>query len=59
MPMKLSFAFPPKLIKGTVEGKQHSLSPASIASREVANLTQEKNPHAPVYGVKEFVCYQI
>ena len=29
--------------------------PASEASREVANLTEIKNPHAPVYGVKEFV----
>ena len=59
MPMKLPFAFPPKLIKGTVEGKQDSLSPASKASREVANLTEGQNPHTPVYGVKEFVCYQI
>ena len=25
------------------------------ASREVANLTERKNPHTPVYGVKEFV----
>ena len=25
--------------------------------REVANLTERKNPHTPVYGVKEFsVC---
>ena len=30
--------------------------PASEVSREVANLTERKNPHAPVYGVKEFVC---
>ena len=29
--------------------------PASKASREVANLTVRKNPHTPVYGVKEFV----
>ena len=29
--------------------------PASEASREVANLTERKNPHTPVYGVKEFV----
>ena len=28
---------------------------ASQASREVANLTERKNPHTPVYGVKEFV----
>ena len=28
----------------------------SEASKEVANLTERKNPHAPVYGVKEFVC---
>ena len=26
---------------------------ASEASREVANLTERKNPHTPVYGVKE------
>ena len=31
-------------------------SPASEASRKVANLTERKNPHTPVYGVKEFVC---
>ena len=30
-------------------------TPASEASREVANLTERKNPHTPVYGVKEFV----
>ena len=30
--------------------------PASESSREVANLTERKNPHPPVYGVKEFVC---
>ena len=29
--------------------------PASEASREVANLTERKNTHTPVYGVKEFV----
>ena len=27
--------------------------PANEASREVANLTELKNPHTPVYGVKE------
>ena len=31
-----------------------SYPPASKASREVANLTERKNPHTPVYGVKEF-----
>ena len=30
--------------------------PASEAIREVANLTERKNTHTPVYGVKEFVC---
>ena len=25
-------------------------------SRELANLTERKNPHTPVYGVKKFVC---
>ena len=29
--------------------------PANKASREVANLTERKNPNTPVYGVKEFV----
>ena len=27
--------------------------PASKASREEANLTERKNPHTPLYGVKE------
>ena len=27
--------------------------------REVANLTERKNPPAPVYGVKEFVCLSV
>ena len=33
--------------------------PASKASRKVANLTERKNPHTPVYGVKEFVCLSV
>ena len=33
--------------------------PASEASREVANLTERKYPHTPVYGVKEFVCLSV
>ena len=33
--------------------------PASKASREVVNLTERKNPHTPVYGVKEFVCLSV
>ena len=36
-----------------------SYPPASEASREVANLTWRKNPHPPVYGVKEFVCLSV
>ena len=28
-------------------------------SREVANLTDIKNLHTPVYGVKEFVCLSV
>ena len=28
--------------------------PASKAIMEVANLTERKNPHTPIYGVKEF-----
>ena len=30
--------------------------PASKVSREAANLTEGKNPHTPVYKVKEFAC---
>ena len=36
--------------------KQDFYPPASEVSREAANLTERKNPHTPVYGVKEFVC---
>ena len=32
--------------------------PASEASREVANLTERKNPHT-LFGVKEFVCLSV
>ena len=32
------------------------IPPAIEVSREVANLTERKNPHTAVYGVKEFVC---
>ena len=31
----------------------------SGASREVANLTEQKNTHTPLYGVKEFVCLSV
>ena len=36
-------------------------TPASEANREVANLTERKNQHTPVYGVKEFlsVCLSV
>ena len=33
--------------------------PASEASREVVNFIERKNPHTPVYGVKEFVCLSV
>ena len=36
-------------------GVLHNYPPESEASREVANLTERKNPHTLVYGVKEFV----
>ena len=36
-----------------------SYPPASEASREVTNLTERKNPHTPVSGVKEFVCLSV
>ena len=32
---------------------------ASKASREVAKLTEKRNPDTPVYGVKEFVCLSV
>ena len=35
------------------------LSPAREASMEVANLTERKYTHPPVYGVKEFVCLSV
>ena len=28
-------------------------------SREVANFTERKNTHTPVYGVKELVCLSV
>ena len=31
----------------------------SKASREVANLTERKNPHTPVYGFKEFIKFYV
>ena len=31
-------------------------TPASEVSREVVNVTERKNPHTPIYGVREFVC---
>ena len=39
--------------------KNWHIPPASKASREVANLIVRKNPHTPVYGVKEFVCLSV
>ena len=33
--------------------------PASETSREVANLTERKNPHTSIYGVKECVCLSV
>ena len=35
--------------------KHNIYPPASEARREVANLTERKNLHTPVYAVKEFV----
>ena len=34
-------------------------TPASEARKEEANLTERKNLHTPVYGVKEFVCLSV
>ena len=47
----------PKFFIGGI--KWSILSLVSEASREVANLTERKNLHTPVYGVKEFVCLSI
>ena len=33
--------------------------PASEAIKELADLTERKNPHTPVYGVKESVCLSV
>ena len=38
-----------------LKSREHLYPPASKASREVANLTERKNPHTPVYGDKEFL----
>ena len=35
------------------------IPPASEASRELANLTERKNPNTHVYVVKEFVCLSV
>ena len=40
-------------------GKKFCYPPASEASREEANLTERKNLHTPVCGVKEFVCRSV
>ena len=39
--------------------KRSYYPPASEASREVVNLTERKNPHTSVYGVKKFVCLSV
>ena len=48
-----------RLDKKTRSSLANNYPPASEASREVANLTERKNPHTPVYGVKEFVCLSV
>ena len=35
------------------------MPPVSEASREVANLTERKNLHTPIYSAKEFVCLSV
>ena len=37
----------------------YSDPPASKANREVTNLTERKNQHTTVYGVKELVCLSV
>ena len=48
---QLTYAIVPKPVK--------YYSPESEGSREVANLTERKNLHTPIYGVKEFVCLSV
>ena len=36
-----------------------SYPPASKTRKEVVNLTERKNLHTPIYGVKEFVCLSV
>ena len=38
---------------------QNFYHPASEVSKEVANLTERKNTHTPLYGVKEFICLSV
>ena len=40
-------------------GRKRDNPQASEGSREVANSTERKNPHTPVYGVKECVCLSV
>ena len=47
------------IIKHDIWIKYPILSPVSEVSREVVNLTERKNPHTLVYGVKEFVCLSV
>ena len=35
------------------------LSPRERSCREIANLTERKNPHTPTSGVKESVCLSV
>ena len=37
----------------------HVFRPPRETSREVANLTERKNPHTPLYGVKKFVVLSV
>ena len=39
--------------------KTFSLKIIPLRVREVANLTERKNPHTPVQNVKEFVCFSV
>ena len=43
-------------LKGFIFAALFYYPPASEASREVANLTERKNPHTPVCGVCLSVC---
>ena len=56
---KIRFEYLKNLNNGRKSFDFLNFPPASNASMEVANLTERKNPHTPVNGIKEFVCLSV